>query len=76
MFDKLSLSPLWLLLILYFVVSPVETFEAGNVPEEAKIYGCMWCYGDIANLLLRLPIIFVANYAFNKRDTMQVYFGN
>jgi hypothetical protein len=46
------------------------------VPNDSNLDGHVWRHGDIANLLLKLPIRFVTNYAFTKLELKQVYFGN
>ena len=72
----MAFSTLCLLLGVCLLIGPVSAFGAGDVPDSSQLNGHVWRHGDIANLLLRLPISFVTNYAFTKLELKQVYFGN
>ena len=72
----MAFSTLCLLVGVCILIGPVRTFEAGDVPDDSHLDGHVWRHGEIANLLLKLPISFVTNYAFTKLELTQAYFGN
>ncbi|KAE9370101.1 heterokaryon incompatibility Het-C [Stipitochalara longipes BDJ] len=72
----MTFSTLSLLVGVCLLIGPVSAFGAGDVPNDSNLDGHVWRHGDIANLLLKLPISFVTNYAFTKLELKQVYFGN
>ena len=58
-------------------VSPVTAFGAGTIPPFSDLFGYNGRHGDIATLLLFLPIAAAGASLNAKKLTMQrVYFGN
>lgn len=71
-----SIVPYTILLSL-FLVSPAAAFGAGNIPTGSGLFGFNGRHGDIATLLLTIPITAAAASATTKTLNMQrVYFGN
>lgn len=58
-------------------ISPAAAFGAGNIPTNSGLFGFNGRHGDIATLLLSIPITIAAASAKTKEMNMKrVYFGN
>ena len=71
-----NVIPLLLIAAILCFVSPAYAFSAGNIPTASSLDGYNWRHGDIADLLLSLPISFKTRYRFSPTDVSRVYFGN
>lgn len=71
-----NVIPLLLVAAILCFVSPAYAFGAGNIPTASGLDGYNWRHGDIADLLLSLPISFKTRYRFSPTDVSRVYFGN
>lgn len=69
-------SFLLLFLAIVLLASPAHAFGAGNIPTASGLDGYNWRHGDIADLLLALPVSFVSRQRFTTFDASCVYFGN
>jgi len=71
-----GLGPLLLITAVLCFVAPAHAFGAGNIPDTSALDGHLWRHGDIADLLITLPMSFITNRAFKKVDVKVIYFGN
>ena len=57
--------------------SPAAAFGAGSVPTSSGLFGFNGRHGDVATLLLSIPITMAASSAkMNELNMKRVYFGN
>ena len=79
--STVTILPTGLVLVLLMVVvlcisGQAHAFGAGNIPETSLLDGHLWRHGDIADLLINLPMSFITNRPFKVMDVKVIYFGN
>lgn len=59
-----------------YLFSPVSAFGAGSIPPGSDLFGYNGRHGDIATILLMLPIAAATSASANKLMMQRVYLGN
>ena len=62
------------LFLLFFSISPVAAFGAGNIASISKIEGHNWRHGDIEDMLK--TVAFIKGHKWTSMMIKRVYFGN